>query len=598
MGRRGIGVVMIGSAMLLAHAVGALEISVYATVDSARAWLDPAAREAAVSRFRTLGVGRVILEVNRGGTALTEDEGRQLRGYFESRGLAVMGGIATVPGGDWGVPANEGLAWMNFQHPETQADIEASIRAAARVFDVFVVDDFLLTGDTSPLSVDTKGNRTWGQYRRDLMTALSQRSIIAPAKEENPGIHMIVKFPQSYDRYQFFGYDTNRMPQLYDGVWVGTETRGQYTQRFGFTQPYEAFVNYRWIASLSGGKMGAAWFDFGDCDAVDFAEQPWQAVLAGARELVLFSYGAVEAEHPGLALFKQDRPGLEQLAEAVAEQPVTGVAAYKLPNSDPASDMYIMDFIGMLGVPLVPVSTWPADATALFVPAQGAHDAEVVARIEASVQRGANVMATTGLLATATGGERLATLAGLNSLPAITPMRTPQVLVDGATVEVPRGVDLAGRLDVGAAEVLLTALVDGEPVPFLTTRRIGSGRISVLNLHMFTQADFEAVNEVLLSPRNPGLLDMPVVWANTLRAYLGGGGEVLADAPPRVTFQPLGDSGWFIQNFNTVDAAVTVRTPGMDLGRLTDAFSDVVLLESGEEWKYVLPPRSRVWVRR
>jgi hypothetical protein len=89
-----------------------------------------------------------------------------------------------------------------------------------------VVDDFLLSGDTSPESEQTRGRRSWGQYRRDLMTSLSQRAIVGPAKEENPDITMIVKFPQSYDRYHQFGYDTNRKPQLYDGVWVGTESRG------------------------------------------------------------------------------------------------------------------------------------------------------------------------------------------------------------------------------------------------------------------------------------------------------------------------------------------------------------------------------------
>lgn len=578
------------------EAADILHWKTYCTVDSARAWLDEGARQKAVGLLHENGITGVIIEVNRGGTALSQPEAQLLHDYFIAQGFDVTGGIATVPGGDWGVAANAGLAWMNFQNPKTQADIENSVRIGARVFDRFVVDDFLQSGDLSAESEAARGRRSWGQYRRDLMTSLSQASIIGPAKEENPDISVIVKFPQSYDRYQQFGYDTSRMPQLFDGVWVGTESRGQYTQRFGFTQPYEGFVNYRWIASLSRGKMGAAWFDFGDCDATDFVEQAWQTVLAGARDIVLFSVAGLEEQHPGLALLREDRAGLEKLAAAICEHPVTGVAAYKPPNSDPGSDIYVMDFVGMLGVPIIPVSKYPTEARSVFVPTQGAHDMAIVDEIEASLRAGANVVVTTGLLAAVDDGQRIARLAGLAEVPEVTPMRTSTVLLDGARAEVPRGLDLAGRIAPESAEVLLEALVDDVPVPFLTTHAVGAGRLSVVNLHMFTQADFDAVNEVLLSPRNLGLLDIPQAWANVVRATFQGGGEVLAEAPTRVTMQPLGETGWFIQNYNTASAEITLK--GGQLGRLTDGFSGAVLLESGNELKYVLPARSRVWVRR
>jgi hypothetical protein len=226
---------------------------------------------------------------------------------------------------------------------------------------------------------------------------------------------------------------------------------------------------------------------------------------------------------------------------------VTGVATYKPANSDPGSDMYIMDFVGMLGVPVIPVSAYPADAPTLFVPTYGAHDPAIAEKIEASLRVGKNVVVTTGLLASAAEGESLARLAGLSGVPEISPIRTESVLLDGAAVEVPRGLDLAGRIAPEAADVLLEALVDGQKVPYLTTHAVGAGRLSVLNIHMFTQADFDAVNEVLLSPRNLGMLDMPKPWARAIRHVFQGGGEVLVEAPTRVTLQPLGETGWVIQ---------------------------------------------------
>lgn len=575
-----------------------LRLSVYCTADSVRGFTDEAGRKDAVNILRQAGVTRVFLEVRRGGTGLTEAELIPIRDYFASAGFAVAGGIATVPGGDWGVPANEGLAWLNYESPKTQADVEATVRAAARVFDDVIVDDFLLSADTSALSDTARQGRDWGEYRRDLLADVSRRVIVGPAREENPGITVILKFPQSYDRYHNFGYDVAREPEIYDQVWVGTETRGQYTQRFGFTQPYEGFVNYRWIASLSRGKMGGAWFDHIDCDGTDFVEQAWQTVLAGAREIMLFSYASLQAAEPGYALLRRDFPGLVQLARAIREQPVTGVAAYKPPNSDPGSDLYCMDFIGMLGVPLVPVSTFPGGTDTLFLPAYCAKEPEIVNTIGQALAAGKNVVITAGLLASVDERERLARLAGVKPLEQVTHIRTGTVLLDGETVEVPRGLDLAAEMVPKEADVLLNAVVDGRPVPFLTSHAVGTGRLSVLNIHQFTPEDFATVNEVLLSPRNLGLLDIPRAWANTMRRQFAGGGELLSDAPTRVTIQPIGDRGWFIQNYNNAPALITLGGGDVRLGALHDGFTGEPLLQKGNVMQRKLPPRSRLWVAR
>jgi hypothetical protein len=248
---------------------------------------------------------------------------------------------------------------------------------AAGVFDTFIVDDFLCTGDISDESKAAKGDRSWGQYRRELLTKLASSVFIEPAKEVNPDITMIVKYPQWYDRFHLFGYDTKTLPELFDMVWVGTETRGRNTQRFGFVQPYEGFVNYRWLAGIAGDKIGGAWFDHGDCAEHDFIDQAYTSVLAGATELVFFNFSNVMAGHPDHEKVVAQFDRLADLAAFVREHPVTGVAAYKPPNSDPAGDMFIMDFLGMLGIPLVPVHKFPTDAPVIFLPAQAAADPDL-----------------------------------------------------------------------------------------------------------------------------------------------------------------------------------------------------------------------------
>jgi hypothetical protein len=155
-----------------------------------------------------------------------------------------------------------------------------------------------------------------------MLTEIALSVFINPAKAKNPDITMIIKYPQWYDRFHQFGYDVATEPALFDKVYVGTETRGQYTQRYGFVQPYEGFINFRWISTLAGDKIGAAWFDHGDCNEFDFIEQAYQSVLAGAKELVIFNFDSFITGHPGHHLLRQDFEKLADLAAAVAKNPI------------------------------------------------------------------------------------------------------------------------------------------------------------------------------------------------------------------------------------------------------------------------------------
>jgi hypothetical protein len=318
---------------------------------------DEAMRERALNTVERMGITKIYLEVYRGGHVVSPEHLIFARDWLREKDIEVVGGIATVPGGDFGVRQEGPLGWFNWQNEKTQRDLEKVIRMAAGIFDTFIVDDFFCTGDISAESRAAKGDRSWGEYRRDLLSKLASSVFVGPAKEVNPDITMIVKYPQWYDRFHLFGYDTKTLPRIFDKVWVGTETRGRNTQRFGFVQPYEGFVNYRWLASIAGDKIGGAWFDHGDCAEHDFLDQAYTSVLAGASELVFFNFNNVMSGHPDHEKVVAELDRLAELAAFVREHPVIGVAAYKPPNSDPGGDMYIMDFLGMLGIPIIPVQS-------------------------------------------------------------------------------------------------------------------------------------------------------------------------------------------------------------------------------------------------
>ncbi len=568
-------------------------LSVYITAHTVERLLSTeAGRREAVSLMRANGITKVYVEVYRSGLVVSTDLLAFVTNYFKQNGFEVVGGIATVPGKDFGLKQEGPLGWFNWQNSKTQEDLKQVMLGAAPIFDTFIIDDFLCTGDTSLESKAAKGARSWSEYRRALMTDLATTVFIDPARSVNPDITMIIKYPQWYDRFHMHGYDVESGPKLFDKVWVGTETRGQYTQRFGFVQPYEGFVNYRWMASNAGEKIGAAWFDHGDCDQLDFVEQAYQSVLAGAQELVIFNYGSFVNGHPGHHLLRMDFEKLAALAKAIKISPVKGITAYKPPQSDAGGDLYIMDFIGMLGVPLVPVSSYPVKSQTIFLPTQAVADPDIVSKVMTSLDQGARIIMTSGFLANIQDGEELVSKAGITK-PIILPKLAEKIMVDGMIENLSRPLDLEAEYEVHNASIVLEAMAGDKHLPFLT--KSTDGQIYVLNTHTFSQADFDAVGEVLLCPRPLGLLELPQSWANTIREAFNEKLKIELNAPTRVTMQTLENGDIVIHNYNknTVDVALS----GMDFNEFFDAFEGQKLVRNNNTVKINMKPRSRVWLK-
>ncbi|MGB2865529.1 MAG: hypothetical protein WBC05_19520 [Sedimentisphaerales bacterium] len=563
---------------------------------------DQAVRTKALQTIRHMGITKLYLEVYRGGHVVSPEHLIFTRDWLQGYEIEIVGGIATVPGSDFGVRQKGPLGWFNWQNEKTQRDLEKVIRMAAGIFDTFIVDDFLCTGDISDESKAAKGDRSWGRYRRELLTELAQSVFIGPAKEVNPDITMIVKYPQWYDRFHLFGYDTKTLPELFDKVWVGTETRGRNTQRFGFVQPYEGFVNYRWLAGIAGDKIGGAWFDHGDCAEHDFIDQAYTSVLAGAAELVFFNFSNVMAGHPDHDKVIDQFDQLTDLAAFVREHPVTGVPAYKPLNSDPAGDMYIMDFLGMLGIPLVPVHKFPVDAPVIFLPAQAAADPDLLDHVNKARTKGTHLIFTTNLLIASPEGDKLARMVevgpDIQSKP--TCARLMQKLGKSNVT-----IDLEAQIEGKALPGNILCTSGDKQLTLLTVHQTSHGRIALLNTHTYSQADFDAVGEVLLCPRPLSLLGINEPALSALREAFGG---TTFEGPSCVTYHPFDSAGsgsCVIQNFNdkAVNVTVTVNIQKDKSNKFMEAFSgkpiDVQSTGSGNRvaLNMPIPARGRVWIR-
>lgn len=575
-----------------------LRLSVFITAQAVMQLLSTEeGRREAISLMKANGITRAYLEVYRGEVVST-DLLKTVASFFKENGFEVVGGIATVPGKDFGMRQQNTFKlydaeWFNYENEKTQNDLRTLMEEVAPVFDAFIIDDFLCTSDATEESAAAKGDRDWGTYRRDLLTELSKTVFIDPAKKANPNIRMIIKYPQWYDRYHLFGYDVVREPQLYDEVRVGTEARGQYTPSFGYVQSYQSFVAYRWLASLSGGKLNGAWFDHIDCDANDFIDQAHQSVLGGAKELILFNYFNITEGHPGQHLLRLQFPHLADLAKAVSAKPVFGVAGYKPPHSDAKGNLYIMDYVGMLGIPLIPVSDYPAQNDVIFLPTHANEDPDIYEKVTRSIEEGKRIVFTSGFLAELPQGKELAARVGIEWPVSLNTIEASEIVVKGRNQKLELPLLLDADISVTKAKVLLEAVSERQRVPFLT--QSADGNLFVWNVHTFSNEDFEAAGEMLLAPQRLGLVSLPREWVNIIRASFNETLNLNADAPTRVAIQPFGDNELMVTNYNQEE--VRVRIPASNPTNRINVFNgNEVSVENGTT-NLTIPARSRVWLK-
>lgn len=245
------------------------------------------------------------------------------------------------------------------------------------------------------------------------MLQVSREDVLAPARAANPRVKVILKYPQWYDRFQERGYSVTAETALYDRIWVGTELRAPSSQKWGHKQQYMGFVIYRWLTDIGGAKTGGAWFDPYGTDPTFYLDQAYVSVLAGAPEILLFNFGDLdspryEAQAQALAAAE---PGLQTLSALVGGW--QGIPAYKPPSSAPGSEPYIFDEAGMLGIPLLPTSRFPAEARAAFFSDYSLSDVNFVPELGRFLSRGGTAFVSEDLARRLQGDPRLPATAAI-----------------------------------------------------------------------------------------------------------------------------------------------------------------------------------------
>jgi hypothetical protein len=554
----------------VAAAAQPLRISVYTPAGTVNRYLstaeDRAKAAAVIQRFK---VSKIWIEGRRGDQYVTPELLAAARDDFRARGLLASGGLTTVPGKTFGVPSTVGKSWLNYQAEQTQRDMIRFFTENAPIFDEIMVDDFYATEDTSPESEKARGSLSWSEYRRKLLVSLIDSAMLQPARAVRPSARVIIKFPQWYESFHLRGYDPPGMARAADQIWVGTETRDPHTASYGFVQPTEGYINFRWLASIAREKTGGAWFDFIDCTAQNYLDQAYQSVLAGARELTLFNLGNLMAGHPGQPLLEAALPELFDLAEKVRGRAVDGVYYYKPPASDSGDNAYLMDYLAMIGLPLVPEGSYPAGARVLVLGRQAAADPQLVAQIKRHLGRGATLVLTPALVRKL--GRPLAELAGVTVSEQPQESAAEAAEVRGQRLSLPVPLEIDGGLESPRARVRLSASASGKQVPLLTSRQAGRGQILVWNCRTFPERQGGA----MLAPTELGLPEIPQPLADALRE------EVLA--PLKVRLQSPAKVGFYM--FRGARAFYNFRAENVEIrlnGELLQLPANRVLWRPGE----------------
>ena len=350
----------------------------------------------ALAWCKKTGVTHVFLETFRSNYTAERSTLQRAKARFKAEGFDVSGCVTTTKVGKISTGWNLISCYTN---ERTQNQLQEIFEYTASIFDEIMIDDFLFTDCQCDECKAARGDQSWADYRCDLMVAISRDRILGPARAVNPNVKIIIKYPQWYDDFHNRGYEVSRETADYDKIWVGTETRDYDNPRWGGKVQYEAYYIMRWLGEIGGDKTGGGWFDPYGTTENTYVEQARQTVLADAKEMLLFCYGSLQRDTgpANVEKLRAEIPGLFKLAELVRGKPIRGIMAPKPPNSDAHDEQYVFDFVGMLGLPLVPTATISADAEAAFFSVHALKDPAFGDKLQRMLAANKPVLITDGL---------------------------------------------------------------------------------------------------------------------------------------------------------------------------------------------------------
>jgi hypothetical protein len=365
---------------------------------------------------RQLKVDKVYIEVQRDRNLITDEQAGRVKKFFLDHGVQVAGGMALSDGSIGGQ-----FQSFCYTDPKDRAFIKNAAEFAAKHFDEVIQDDFFFITTKTDSDIAAKGVKSWSQFRMELTDEAAENLLVKPAKAVNSKVKMVVKYPNWYEHFQGSGFDLERGPKIFDGIYTGTETRDP-ASTDQHLQQYESYEIIRYFENIAPGRNGGGWVDTSSIRHLDrYAEQIWDTLFAKAREFTVFEWSAMTRpfETGGRAAWEKlptsfnffemtngvSAPTWARVAGYSLEQAdkfldqlgnPTGIASYKPFHS--TGEDFLHNYLGMIGIPIDLHPEFPTNANLVLLTECAKFDPDLVAKIKGRLRAGKSVVITSGLL--------------------------------------------------------------------------------------------------------------------------------------------------------------------------------------------------------
>lgn len=592
--------------------------AIYIPVNVTQSLVDPQVFEHQFARAMSqVPFDKVYIEGYRDNHFASDAEIEAVKRQFQAKGIEVAGGVTLAAGGFNG-------QFMTFDY-ESSRDRDTCKRAMAlmaRHFDHVILDDFTFYTSKSDADIKAKGKRTWTDYRLATMRKVSKDLIIDPARAVNKNVKIVIKYPNWYEHFEGLGFDLAQQPEMFDGIYAGTETRDPVITD-QLLQQYESYNIIRYYETLrKDGKNGGGWVDTYSIRYVDrYAEQLWDTMLAKAPEITLFNWHPAAQDTPAEAgarpwagqdtSFNWDRivadwkaanpdaavpPGwglaagaaLKQI-DAVLDQlgKPTGIPTYRPANSSSAED-FLPNYLGNVGIPIALTARFPQDAQTILLTQASAADPDILDKVKRQLEAGKAVFVTSGFVKATQDPKRKDR--GFQDLVEVYATGNQVLLNDyyngyGAG----NGESLRDDPKVAPRDVLFPELHYFTNDAWPIIRGVAGARgFPVLLMNRYSKG----VLYILSIPSNIGdLYSMPPGVMNSVKTYLMADTPVRIEAPAGVSLFTYDNGAYVIQSFRDTPTTVKVVKHAVD-GKARPAAETVPGASRDTVSEVVIPPHS------
>jgi hypothetical protein len=527
---------------------------------------------------KNVKVGKVYLETYRSGTEISCEQMKKIKDFFLEKGIEVSGGITTDDVYD---PVEGGFSPQCYTSETVIERMKRVVTLTSELFDEFILDDFYFTNCRCDDCIKAKGDRTWSEFRLELMKDFSENVIIKTAKDVNPKVKVIIKFPNWYEHFQDAGYNLEDEPKIFDYIYTGTETRNPtYTQQH--LPKYLSYFIMRYFENVAPNRNLGGWFDPYECtyNLTSYMDQGYLTLFAKAKEAMLFSLGSLINDKA----FTTFPPVIGQAFQDIDHyignlgKPV-GVSCY-VPYHSFGED-FLHNYIGMCGIPLEPYPEYPSEAKSIFLTENAACDPALLSKMKKSLKDGADIIVTSGLVSKL--GDAFHDLAHVS-------YTNKKVLVNRYMCSADGGVTMAGNLE-SSNNIILTqpqfftndvwqiagGYGEDNNTPIIMKTKYSNGRLYILTI-----------------PDDMGnLYHYPAFIINTIRTIMCRNLPVVLEGDSKITLFTYDNETFILRSFLPYFSNVSVIVK-KEQATLTDLENNRTLqgeaVENGTKFTFTLNP--------